>query len=1104
MSLKIYSRVLQRTFVNLQPKYPLGTTTLFGTVKHGLFLFLLSFTFVSQAQTEKARTEMMKSVNTEELKMFQQRLQLQFKNDEKAVANYLRKNPSVKRTFVKNGSVYYLQRIGSDGNPLYINTKNKASGELIKANQLYTGGSIGVNVTGTGMVVGVWDGGQVRATHELLSGKVGMQAGQTFDGSASNFKGNNHQTHVTGTIVGKDIANQPSARGIAYNATAQNYDWTNDLAEMSTFSAGGYLISNHSYGLANDNTTPVWQFGAYDESAKSWDNLLKNTPNYLPFVAGGNEQQSNGNSTKAGYDLITGTSATKNAMTVGAVNGDKTMSSYSNWGPTDDGRVKPEIVAKGTGINSSHFADKANNPSDNAYSGDGDESSGTSYATPAAAAAGLLLQQYYNSLNAAYMKAATLKALMMTTTEDLGHPGPDSKFGWGLVNAEKAALTIKNRGTLSRIEEIATNPTANSTDEITRTVTASGCEPLIVAIGWTDDEGPEQTEANGVDPTVSRLVYEFDVMVRQVGPNTEFRPWKPVSMANRADAATLCTGWFDVNNNNYKQVRIANPVAGATYEIIIRKKTGSPEAARTIALIVTGTHVAPTGAIAQTFCAGKNVSDLAATGTGIKWYDAATGGNLLAATTALTNGTVYYASQTISGCESPRLAVTATVNTTALPTGSATQTVASGSTISALVVTGTAIKWYDAATGGNLLATTTALTNGTIYYASQTIAGCESARLAVTVNFIVTTSPPTGATAQTFCPGATVNNLGATGTAIKWYDAATGGNLLAATTALVNGTIYYASQTVSGTESTQRLPVTATIVGKGLAVTLINVGQSKSATKIGQNLTLNSWVDNFITPDGGPSLENSTQANPTLFFSENVNKTAPRYWTVYVDGCAFGTNGSVSFDILATPEVGAAQSYNSHENNAPYFSYANRDGFTELYAQNNPAFGFFLDNGTGGNIYDAGLPKGLYKVSVRYWEQKGWGSLFPATRKSQGPVKTQQDYWFRIQSKDGVGVGAARVATDNTQEITDNGTFASVMPNPVSNVLRLKVSDAKAQKVNVSLLDASGRAMLQRNFVPETNQHQEEINVSEIANGMYFLKVNADGKQSTLKVVKVQ
>lgn len=365
------------------------------------------------------------------------------------------------------------------------------------------------------------------------------------------------------------------------------------------------------------------------------------------------------------------------------------------------------------------------------------------------------------------------------------------------------------------------------------------------------------------------------------------------------------------------------------------------------------------------------------------------------------------------------------------------------------------------------------------------------------------TAAPTGRTAQSFCPGVKVSDLVATGTDIKWYDAATGGNLLAATTALVNGVVYYASQTVSGTESTQRLPVTVTIFGKGLALTFINVGQSKSATKIGQNLTLNDWTDQFITVDGGPSLENSTEANPTLFFSENVNKIAPRYWTIHVDGCALGTNGSVSFDILTTPEVGQARSYNSHENNAPYFMYANRDGFTELYAQNHPAFGFFLDNGTGGNIYDEGLPKGLYKVGVRYWDLKGQGA-FPTTRTPRGTALTYQEYWFRIQSKDGVGTGAAKTSPSSGLIANDYTEMAEAIPNPFNSVLHLFINDAKNKKVDVSLIDASGRMILERGFVPETNRHQEDINVGDIANGMYFLKVNADGKQSTLKVVKAQ
>ena len=85
-----------------------------------------------------------------------------------------------------------------------------------------------------------------------------------------------------------------------------------------------------------------------------------------------------------------------------------------------------------------------------------------------------------------------------------------------------------------------------------------------------------------------------------------------------------------------------------------------------------------------------------------------------------------------------------------------------------------------------------------------------------------------------------------------------------------------------------------------------------------------------------------------------------------------------------------------------------------------------------------------------------------------------------------------------------SNTFAQVMPNPVSNIMHLKVTEAKGQKVNVNLVDASGRTLLQRAFVPQTNQHQEEFEVSKLANGMYFLKVNTAEKQATLKIIKVE
>ncbi len=102
----------------------------------------------------------------------------------------------------------------------------------------------------------------------------------------------------------------------------------------------------------------------------------------------------------------------------------------------------------------------------------------------------------------------------------------------------------------------------------------------------------------------------------------------------------------------------------------------------------------------------------------------------------------------------------------------------------------------------------------------------------------------------------------------------------------------------------------------------------------------------------------------------------------------------------------------------------------------------------------------------------------------------------------------ARVASElePSHRRTDGMTnmFVQVMPNPVSNTMHLKVNEAKGQKVNVSLVDASGRTLLQRAFMLETNAHQEEFEVSNLANGMYFLQVKTEQKQYTIKVIKVE
>lgn len=554
--------------------------------------------FATFAQTIEQRVDIKKSINSVDLERLEQKFQKEYELQETKVLEYLKANPTIVRSYTKDGSLYYLRKIDEKGNPVYINTKsNIESGQLIKANSLYSGGSIGANITGTNMVAGVWDGGQVRATHELLSSKATMQANQTVN----SVDGNNHMTHVTGTIVGKELTSdgngdtdRATARGIAYNATAQCYDWDNDISEMTSFAGNGFLISNHSYGMANNTAQPAWTFGAYNQTAAQWDELLKTTPNYLPFVAAGNEQQSNGSGKTGplqGYDVITGSSAAKNVVTVGAVNADRSISNYSCFGPTDDGRIKPDICTRGTGINSSQYTN------DTAYSGVAN-SDGTSYASPAAAAAALLLQQYYYSLNNSYMAASMLKAILLHSADDEGTAGPDAKFGWGILNIERAAQIIKDAKLTgkARLHTFITNPINNSSNEIQiNGAGTAGNFPgvdtgtLRASICWADDEGTEQTSIDGVDPTNSRLVHNFDIAFRRWSPFVQVYPYKNLTMSNPTTTLTAGTGWFQNNVDNYRQANISSGgTAGGNYTLYMRKSTSSPAAARDVSVVITG------------------------------------------------------------------------------------------------------------------------------------------------------------------------------------------------------------------------------------------------------------------------------------------------------------------------------------------------------------------------------------------------------------------------------------------------------------------------------------------------------------------------------------
>jgi len=476
--------------------------------------------------------------------------------------------------FIKNenGTVDELIKLTPDGFPLYYSVNNKNAAKSTRANFLNTGGALGLNLDGQGMVARVWDGGKVRASHREFGGRV------TVNDAVAGSSGNNfHATHVTGTIAASGV--DANAKGMAPMAQVRTFNWTNDQSEALSEIQSGMLLSNHSYGVPivnNGQFAPSWYIGAYTTDARAWDEIAYNAPYYLMVAsAGNNGEDENPNPFAVGFDKLTGNKTAKNNLVVAnaqdafiAANGNLisvSINSASSQGPTDDFRIKPDITGNGTSLYSTFET------SDSAYG----TLSGTSMASPNVTGTLLLLQQYYKIKNKRFMKAATLKALACHTADDAGNPGPDAVFGWGLLNAKKAAETITANGLGTVISE----EILQQGQTFTMTVNSNGTEPLQATIAWMDVPGITNN-GNLNDPTPA-LVNDLDIRITK-GTSTYF-PWKLTSNPN--DNA--------VNNgdNNVDNVeKISIPSASGTYTITVTHKGTLALGPQSFSLIVTGAN----------------------------------------------------------------------------------------------------------------------------------------------------------------------------------------------------------------------------------------------------------------------------------------------------------------------------------------------------------------------------------------------------------------------------------------------------------------------------------------------------------------------------------
>jgi hypothetical protein len=540
---------------------------------------------------------------------------------------------------------------------------------------------------------------------------------------------------------------------------------------------------------------------------------------------------------------------------------------------------------------------------------------------------------------------------------------------------------------------------------------------------------------------------------------------------------------------------------------------------------------APT-ATAQTFCAGATVANLVVTGTAgatFKWYATSTAATPLATTTVLTNGTNYYATQVVGDCESTaRTTVAVNITTVPLPTAQNNFEFCSPKTVAALTATGqpgATFKWYTTLTGGTPLVSTAALPAGT-YYVSQTVGDCTSARREVHVIYFTIAKPTVPDTTLEFCSEKRISDLTATGqpgAIFKWYENATGGDVLAGTTVLAAGN-YFVSQTVGDCVS-ERQEVTITYAPLAKPSVPDETPSVCPGTTVA-NLTVTGaagavfkW---YTTEEGGEPLAGTTPVVAGNYYvSQTVGEcvSTRRHVIVSIEVLPIPEaehnqtfcEGATVEDLVATGLAGSVIRWHKPQTSAPlagntilvagpYYVRQMANGCESAFKEvvvtllPKPA----APGGAATQTFEEGETVSDFTISILvdavvkwYIMDGGQLVLVPATQ----PLVDGKEY-FVTQT---VGDCESEPLKITADKVLSNTAFdfkaLMVYPNPVTDVLTVSNKDVISQITVINLL---GQTVISQKAYSD----KVEINTSKLQNGTYLLKVTTSYGEAVLKVIK--
>jgi len=403
--------------------------------------------------------------------------------------------------------------------------ENNEARTLHRSNVINTNFSTGRHYDGSGINIMMQDDGVI-GPHVDYNGRVD----QSNCSGCSTSNSNDHGDHVAGTIMGAGNID-PQAAGMANGAFLYVYSSSNNnYYDVPTiYQNNDVIITSKSYSNGCN--------AGYTSLSQDLDEQIVLYPSLSHVFSAGNDGNSDcGYGAGSNWGNVTGGhKQAKNVIAVANLNGIGDLASSSSRGPAADGRIKPDIAAKGTSVWSTIPSYSYGNKT------------GTSMSCPGIAGVMAQLYQAYKDLNGGVNPPSDLmKCILLNSADDIGNQGPDFKHGWGEVNAYRAVKLLENGNYLT--DSIIHGSVNSHIIDI-----PNGVSQVKIMTYWHDKESNTSS--------LIALVNDINSSLDYLPLGVNYNPLVLDPTPNQSALNSVAVPGID-SINNMEQIVIVNPIQG--------------------------------------------------------------------------------------------------------------------------------------------------------------------------------------------------------------------------------------------------------------------------------------------------------------------------------------------------------------------------------------------------------------------------------------------------------------------------------------------------------------------------------------------------------------